>query len=291
MADHYSLCLLGVMDRLWFHQIILFPETSSTVLLSKTLKQQTPLITSSLINLPSTLSFSTSTEEEEEEEAASPASPLSEEDISSTSESTPITLEFKKVNLNDRKGEQEDMVVNEKERPTRLNLATSRARSHSSSPSTAKRLTKNIGLRKVLQKSMSCRSLGELELEEVKGFMDLGFIFKKEQISPRMISVVPGLSRLGLYKHKHNTTKLINSEVVPEDEDCYDSDDHDIVRDDQQEQEKGIIRPYLSEAWLIRRPDSPLLNLRLPKVSAAADMKKHLKFWARTVASEIQQES
>ena len=29
MANYYSLCLLGAMDRLWFHQIILFSETVS----------------------------------------------------------------------------------------------------------------------------------------------------------------------------------------------------------------------------------------------------------------------
>uniref|UniRef100_A0A6N2NK64 Uncharacterized protein n=1 Tax=Salix viminalis TaxID=40686 RepID=A0A6N2NK64_SALVM len=33
-----------------------------------------------------------------------------------------------------------------------------------------------------------------------------------------------------------------------------------------------------------------ILNLRVPKISAGTDMKKHLMFWARTVASEIQQE-
>ncbi|KAJ9184271.1 hypothetical protein P3X46_004015 [Hevea brasiliensis] len=235
MADLCSLCLLGVMDRLWFHQIILFSESeSSTVLFPKTLKQQTPLITESLVHLASSLSLATSPDEEIEEPS--------------------ITLE-----LNNHKQEEEEeegkVIVDQKERPTRLN-----------------------NLRK-LQKFMSCRSLGELELEEVKGFMDLGFIFKKEHISPRMISVVPGLVRLGLYKNKHNN-KLFNSKV-PEDDD---------IHTEKQEEAEGIIRPYLSEAWLIKRPDSPLLNLRLPRVSAAADMKKHLKFWARTVASVIQQE-
>ena len=29
MANYYSLCLVGAMDRLWFHQIILFSETVS----------------------------------------------------------------------------------------------------------------------------------------------------------------------------------------------------------------------------------------------------------------------
>lgn len=114
---------------------------------------------------------------------------------------------------------------------------------------------------------MSCRSFEELEMQEVKGFMDLGFVFKKEHLSLRMASIVPGLQRLG---------------------------QHMSIRKNAQTDEEGnreIVRPYLSEAWLIKRPDSPLLNLRVPRVYAASDMKKHLRFWARTVASEIQQES
>ena len=125
---------------------------------------------------------------------------------------------------------------------------------------------------------MSCRSLEDLELEEVKGFVDLGFIFKKEHLNARMISVVPGLLRLGFFRTKQKTEPNLAADELPKDDDI------------EQEEERGVIRPYLSEAWLIKRPDSPLLNLRVPRVSAAADMKKHLKFWARTVASVVQQE-
>ncbi|XP_050226917.1 uncharacterized protein LOC126676697 [Mercurialis annua] len=274
MADHYSFCLLGLMDRLWFNQIILFSESSSsTVLLPQTLKQQSSFITSSLNEFSSTSTLSSSKEGDDydDEEVRVLTSNFSEDDVSSSSNSSSISLQFKKSNLGDKKEQEQD-----KERPTRLNVTTKRARSQSSSPSFAKRLTKNTGFSKVLQKSMSCRTLGELEVEEVKGFMDLGFIFKKEEINPRMISVLPGLSRFGLYEQKHE-----------------DDNDDDIVRDDDDEleQARGIIRPYLSEAWLIRRPDSPLLNLRMPRVPSAADMKKHLRSWARTVASEIQQQS
>lgn len=112
--------------------------------------------------------------------------------------------------------------------------------------------------------------MGELELEEVKGFMDLGFIFKEEHMSPRMMSLLPGLQRIGVDKNKQRA-------------------DHEPVGvEDQEDHQTGTVKPYLSEAWLIKKPNSPLLNLRIPKVSASADMKKHLKFWARTVASEIQ---
>ncbi|KAJ7976983.1 Rna exonuclease 3 [Quillaja saponaria] len=166
-----------------------------------------------------------------------------------------------------------------------LRLKSSRiTRSHSTSSSTQKspkNLRRSASLH-ILPKSMSCRTLGELELEEVKGFMDLGFIFKKEHLSPRMMSVLPGLQRLGVHKNEQNT-KLMDAKKTVQD----DNDDGDEI----EEGSRSVIRPYLSEAWLIRKPDSPLLNLRMPKVSTAADMKKYIRSWARTVASVIQQES
>ncbi|XP_038903412.1 uncharacterized protein LOC120090009 isoform X2 [Benincasa hispida] len=124
-----------------------------------------------------------------------------------------------------------------------------------------------------LNKSTSCKSLGELELEEVKGFMDLGFEFKKENLSPRMVKLLPGLQRL-------RTDQINKQNLEEEDDDDDDENDDDKKRD--------IARPYLSEAWTIKRSNSPLLNLRMPKVSSTSDMKKHLKSWAKTVAFEIQ---
>jgi hypothetical protein len=170
----------------------------------------------------------------------------------------------------------------ERERPTRLNIVPGKTRSHSSSPSTKKRSEhlRNAGAALRLQKTMSCKSLCELELEEVKGFMDLGFRFNKDQLSKRMMSVIPGLARLELLTEEKHIT---NPEEVAAD---------DGTQEEEHKTEKArITRPYLSEAWLIKRPDSPLLNLRIPRVSTATDMKKHLKNWARTVASAIQQES
>ncbi|KAA0044020.1 hypothetical protein E5676_scaffold352G002450 [Cucumis melo var. makuwa] len=132
-----------------------------------------------------------------------------------------------------------------------------------------------------LNKSTSCKSLGELELEEVKGFMDLGFEFKRESLSPQMVKLVPGLQRLRTQTNKQNL----------EEDDDGDGDDHqenDDDDDDDDDKKREIARPYLSEAWIIRRPNSPLLNLRMPKVSSTSDMKKHLRSWAKTVAFEIQ---
>lgn len=136
-----------------------------------------------------------------------------------------------------------------------------------------------------LQKTMSCKSLSELEVEEVKGFMDLGFRFDTDHLCPRMMTVVPGLQRLGSCNNMLQKD-MLDDKVLATNNNINRDDGHEFEED-----EDKIMRPYLSEAWLIRRPDSPLLNLRIPRASAAADMKKHLKHWARTVASVIQQES
>ncbi|KAL5740750.1 hypothetical protein ACOSP7_029632 [Xanthoceras sorbifolium] len=256
MADQYILCLIGAMDHLWFNHIVLFSSEPTSLLLAKTLKPpQFTTSSESLTGLSSSSSLSPPSDEEEEEKTSSDSSPV-----------TPLG------------------VSNNEERPTRLNLITGRARSHSSSPSTQKRRQRSLRHSEsmlTLQKSMSFRSLCELELEEVQGFMDLGFIFKKEHLDQRMMSVVPGLQRVGLYKNKKKPELDFEA-----------SRHHEISKDDetdheQEEYEKGIMRPYLSEAWLIKRPGSPLLKLRMPRVSASADMKKHLRFWAKTVASEI----
>lgn len=140
-----------------------------------------------------------------------------------------------------------------------------------------------------LQETMSCRTLGELELDEVKGFMDLGFIFKKEYISPRMISVVPGLQRLCSFqnnKQNHSASQIMDEDATENNDD----DDDDIVVEVCEDEKRDIMRPYLSEAWLIKKPDSPLLTMKVPKTCSADNMKKHLRVWAKTVASEVKQE-
>lgn len=46
-------------------------------------------------------------------------------------------------------------------------------------------------------KRSESRSLSELEFEELKGFMDLGFVFSEEDKGSSLASIVPGLNRLG----------------------------------------------------------------------------------------------
>ncbi|KAH7667626.1 hypothetical protein IHE45_12G072000 [Dioscorea alata] len=120
--------------------------------------------------------------------------------------------------------------------------------------------------RRMRREMRSYKSLSDLENYELQGFMDLGFVFHKEKLSSEMICVIPGLQRLVEGKSGSAERRETNEEQVK--------------------------RPYLSEAWLISKPDSPLLNLRmLPNSLDRADMKKHLRFWAREVASLAQQES
>nr|AFK41563.1 unknown [Lotus japonicus] len=226
MADKYLLCIIGEMDRLWFQQIILFsqqPITASSVAPHEPVEIPIPIsestsCSSSILSLPPLQDEETSTDE---------SSPSPEKQVFSESIFVPI----------------QDGSFNNKEETkegfARIDLLDTRTtHSCSSSPSTTQKRHRKFrkpatsSSTRKLDKSMSCRTLGELELDEVKGFMDLGFMFKKEYISPRMISVLPGL----------------------------------------------------------QRPDSPLLNLKVPKHCSADNMKKHLKFWAKTVASEIQQE-
>ncbi|XP_009601139.1 uncharacterized protein [Nicotiana tomentosiformis] len=269
MAEKYSIGLLGVMDRLWFHQIILFSE-------------------------PSSVSFP-------ENQCQSTLVPQ-KEFSSVESESTLLQDVCEKEEANEKESTQP------KERPTRLNTTSTRNRSHSTSP--YKKHSRNLcSERRVLEKHMSCKSLGELELEEVKGFVDLGFIFRKEHISKRMISVIPGLQRLEVVVSEDEETNNEDSEEeegqpgTPSSRYAWGPGNGRTTRiycaqpyateeeEEEEEDKREIVRPYLSEAWLIKKPDSPLLNLRVPRISAAADMKKHLRCWAKTVATVVLQES
>ncbi|EXC16246.1 hypothetical protein L484_024420 [Morus notabilis] len=254
MANDYCMSLLGAMDHLWFHQIILLSPPFSLIA-SRGLETPRPALTDAFKS-----SISSLEDEKDEDQLSTDFSPTTDD----SSGSPPRTPQG-----------DEQKLIGAKQRPKRSSFASRRNRSHSSSPS-SKRCAGNLrssgATSTRLEKFMTYRSLGDLELREVKGFMDLGFIFKKEHLSPRMMSLIPGLQRLKVYKSKENGSENLEGDQEEEEE----------------EEERGVIRPYLSEAWLIKRPGSPLLNLRVPRVSAAADMKKHLRFWARIVASEIQ---
>ncbi|KAI3884936.1 hypothetical protein MKX03_037872 [Papaver bracteatum] len=290
MVDcHYSPHLLGAMDRLWFQQIILslpvepiqHPPATKTNL--KPMPESAPsssdgiMCTNSSPNLESTL--------------------LDHEPLSTISDSSPNLISPKDSDdLGKEKDDDMKMENYKMKRPKRLSLLGSKTRSRLSSPSLQHTLPTHITRNRVidvhgniitsaasspsmskLRKTTSSKSLLELEYEEVKGFMDLGFRFDKEQICPRMMSVIPGLQRLSLEFQERISSSTSTSSLQEENE-------------EEEDQEEVVERPYLSEAWLIKKPNSPLLNLRMPHVTASTDMKDHLKFWARTVACAVQLE-
>ncbi|KAL3739867.1 hypothetical protein ACJRO7_021183 [Eucalyptus globulus] len=85
----------------------------------------------------------------------------------------------------------------------------------------------------------STKSLSEPEFKELKGFMDLGFIFSGEdKVNSSLVSIIPGLQRLG-------------KKIKDGDEDDEDSDNHG--EDGHEKASIGepavVARPYLSEAW------------------------------------------
>ncbi|KAF8033849.1 hypothetical protein BT93_C0192 [Corymbia citriodora subsp. variegata] len=124
------------------------------------------------------------------------------------------------------------------------------------------------------------KSLSELEFEEVKGFMDLGFVFSEEDKGDSsLVSIIPGLQRLG-------------KEIKDGDEDEEDGDHHQEDGDDKVSVGESAIvaRPYLSEAWEWweeKRKEDPLMNWKVPALGNETDMRESLKWWAHTVASTV----
>ncbi|XP_061356423.1 uncharacterized protein LOC133300851 [Gastrolobium bilobum] len=111
------------------------------------------------------------------------------------------------------------------------------------------------------RKKRESKSLSDLEFEELKGFMDLGFVFSEEDKDSSLASIIPGLQRLGKKEEEE--------------------DDSD---------ESVIPRPYLSEAWeshYRRKEKNPLMNWKIPAMNNETDMKDSLRWWAHTVASSV----
>ncbi|RYR36225.1 hypothetical protein Ahy_A10g051235 isoform A [Arachis hypogaea] len=110
------------------------------------------------------------------------------------------------------------------------------------------------------KKRRGSKSLSDLEFEELKGFMDLGFVFSEEDKDSSLASILPGLQRLG----KKNE----------EEENC---------------DKAAVPRPYLSEAWKVhkKKKENPLKNWKVPALNNENDIKDSLKLWAHTVASNV----
>ncbi|CAO2839543.1 unnamed protein product [Amaranthus hypochondriacus] len=235
MAESYYSQILTAMDRRWFEQVFLgCDEPMFNELLS-------------------------------DDGAVSEFSGSDQGDIdASTYSSTSIMSQDSNIDqVEDQKG-LEDLIGRRSRLASMTLTANNKTRSHSSSPTinrSQKDSNNSTNRDKKLQRFRSCSILHDLEQEELKGFMDLGFRFEKDQLSPRTLTVIPALQRLGVGGYAHEEGKSIEI-------------------DDK--------LPYLSEAWMVKKPNSPLLRLKMARVSRAQDMKKCLKLWARTVASSIQ---
>lgn len=127
--------------------------------------------------------------------------------------------------------------------------------------------TSNKGIRG-RKKMGSSKSLSELEFEELKGFMDLGFVFSEDdKKDSSLVEIIPGLQRLG---------KKEDSSVSDFDESSSSS--------------SSVSRPYLSEAWEVldrRNKETPLMDWIIPALNNDVDIKNSLKLWAHNVATTV----
>lgn len=118
------------------------------------------------------------------------------------------------------------------------------------------------------------KSMSDLEYEELKGFMDLGFVFSEEDHKDSdLVSILPGLQRL--VKKDDGVVQ-----VTTEEED--------------KSNENRVARPYLSEAWdhcggrKGKKQITPEMKWRVPApVTNEVDLKDNLRLWAHAVASTI----
>ncbi|KAK4710975.1 hypothetical protein R3W88_005488 [Solanum pinnatisectum] len=127
-------------------------------------------------------------------------------------------------------------------------------------------------LRRRTKKGLS-KSLSELEYEELKGFMDLGFEFSEEDVNSSLVEIIPGLQKL----RKNRDS---------------DDDQQKVIFFEKSDQSRA--RPYLSEAWGVvemKKKKNPLMNWKVPETSNEIDIKHSLKWWAHTVASFVKQQN
>ncbi|KAL8088305.1 hypothetical protein AgCh_038185 [Apium graveolens] len=99
------------------------------------------------------------------------------------------------------------------------------------------------------------KSLTDLEFEELKGFMDLGFVFTEEDKDSGLVSIIPGLQRFRIEGNEYK-----------------------------------VLRPYLSEAWAVSdqtKATNQLINWRLQIPNGEIGMKDLLRGWAQSVASTV----
>ncbi|CAE6045776.1 unnamed protein product [Arabidopsis arenosa] len=118
------------------------------------------------------------------------------------------------------------------------------------------------------------KSMSDLEYEELKGFMDLGFVFSEEDHKDSdLVSILPGLQRL---------VKRDDGVVQ-------------VAKEGEEEDKSSgnrVARPYLSEAWDHcggrKGKITTEIKWRVPAPAAnEVDLKDNLRHWAHAVASTI----
>ncbi|KAL1560347.1 hypothetical protein AAHA92_10565 [Salvia divinorum] len=124
------------------------------------------------------------------------------------------------------------------------------------------------------RKKQLSKSMSELEFEEVKGFIDMGFVFSEEAKDDRaLVEIIPGLQKLGQRTE------------------CRGPETGEKMRRRSEEGSRMSGRPYLSEAWeFYEEEEKRLMKWRVPLPAAATnemDIKDSLKSWAHTVASAV----
>ncbi|XP_031253194.1 uncharacterized protein LOC116111142 [Pistacia vera] len=113
---------------------------------------------------------------------------------------------------------------------------------------------KEMNRRYSLNQGKMRKSLSALESEEVQGFKDLGFTFDKKNLTPSVADILPGLQ--------------------------------EKKKEELDEEDNKMRKPYLSEAWLVQSCAPPPVPNWVSK-NSAEDMKTQIKFWAKTVASNV----
>ncbi|CAL0318625.1 unnamed protein product [Lupinus luteus] len=107
------------------------------------------------------------------------------------------------------------------------------------------------------KKRSGSKSFSDLEFEELKGFMDLGFAFTKEDKYSNLASIIPGMHRLGKKNEEYEDS----------------NDDVSLVQ-----------RPYFYEAWKvldeIKKKENPLMNEKVPSITI--DINCETQDWLRT---------
>ncbi|CAL9763146.1 unnamed protein product [Musa acuminata subsp. burmannicoides] len=123
------------------------------------------------------------------------------------------------------------------------------------------------GGRRRRKKKEKSKSLTDLEFEELKGLVDLGFTFSDAETDPRLLEIVPALQRLGLGRNRASEEEAPPAAPV----------------------DATVSRPYLSEAWEVAeaKPEERLLMNLIPAGVAGADLKGQLRSWAHAVASTV----